>query len=467
MPFNLPSFNPQIDNFCLTLHTYTNDPTSYFKQQALIHAIATLNPLDFYACDLLTDQTRLMYLVTALAHNRMLYNNLFIVQYFLARSEHVHQTAHFDLPHITAFLLLTPDVSGVTLYQWTLHFKKPEFTQIIENAQVNLMEQGVLMPAPELNHYLEKIWQLHFDLLNWEYKQGKKTADSYTLELKRLQTLQTFTSNITQNNATTRTNVLWLLFDHKTIHRHRLLDRLLQPDVNPKLFYECLIVLKDSVKNKLISTAMYQELLTQSPIPGRSLLHELLYRRQETDTAKQDAKNLDFYLHAINQLRGSGQLSHQAYLALFTAENKSGYSVMHQGINTPHFIVAETFLSFFRHNSFFSASDQYLLINYKSRTSRNPQPGATRIPRRNHYDENDSISQYLASWRKNLSYLFQRKQEEPTVPKLSERGKNTFYPTITTDEKEQDWISTWTPTSSPIQLKLDDGIKLQAFDGPS
>ncbi|HBI21426.1 MAG TPA: hypothetical protein DDY37_02380 [Legionella sp.] len=199
-----------------------------------------------------------------------------------------------------------------------------------------------------------------------------------------------------------------------------------------------------SVAAGWISEEMSSSILTQAPILGRSLLHELLFRRTKTKDAQKDAFSLKSYLDAVDRLRGLTVLSHPAYMALFTAENRSGFSVVHQAVNAPHLAVARVFMAWFKENPYFSSEDRCLLVYYKSKSQacENPAKDARRAPRRAHGKEGaKEINAQMTQWKKTLSRPSER---------VSSSNLSMFRPVAaaTTENNEMaSWIHSWVPSS--------------------
>lgn len=177
-------------------------------------------------------------------------------------------------------------------------------------------------------------------------------------------------------------------------HGRYLLNRLLQPGQNPKLFSECLALLKISQASLFISYQEYKSFLTEPPCVGVSILHGLM--------SQGDIKNLENYLADIDAIWKLSRADRNQYLALFTFENRHGYSVMHQAINAPNFQIATTFMKWFEKNQILSPHAKQTLLRYNSQTCLYPQINAQHYPKRTAEKEGSNIiNTILAAWRNN------------------------------------------------------------------
>ena len=297
-----------------------------------------------------------------------------------------------------------------------------------------------------LTNVIRTLLQTHFDLLTWELHSGKLSPMVHKLEAKHLMLfVHEVDCALNADSTDIQQFMLYRLFEYQNIKQYRLFDRLLQSDYYPGNFRFHLNLLNKSVALGWVSNERLLIILTQASIFGRSLLHELLLR----PTDMKDTDNLICYLDAIDRLRGLNVLNHDAYLELFTAENKHGFSIMHQAINAPSFVVARQFIRWFKDNVYFSPEDRSLLIHYKSQKCKNPAPGSLRPPRRvqgkdGGFEINCQMNELKTRFPRSPA------QCEPAVRtpgSLSERGLNTFFPTvpIVEDNQSESWVRTWVP----------------------
>ena len=293
-------------------------------------------------------------------------------------------------------------------------------------------------PMPGLRDCIRSLLQAHLNQLAGSLCSGNITWELYQLELNHFSPLQHLVeSAIKSNDREEEKSVLCCLFEYQDTRRYRLFDRLLQVEGSPALFGVSFYLFRRSVAVGWISAERSCTILTQAPVFGRSLLHELLFRHSETKDAQNDAFHLKSYLDAVDRLRYDEVLSHQAYMALFTAENRSGFSVMHQAINAPHLAVARVFMAWFQDNPYFSAKDRSLLVHYKSQVCTNPAPGAIRSPRRVQGKEggkeiNAQMNQY--------KMIFPR-----SVECIGSSNLSMFPPIETTTETSL--VHSWVPSS--------------------
>jgi hypothetical protein len=420
-------FNSIDDPFCQAVRAYVHASGNQAVRQVLYQRMNSLSPRGFLSQTRDMHDTRLFYLIKCLWQAGILESNLLIVRHFLKLSEQLSRSQESTHPLI--FQLFARDAYDKSVYDFSHGSSIDAFKTLIEDVCGELAEQGVLKQNTTYDDMTQDLMHVHLDLLQWEFYNGKISTRAYQTEYAALMVQLKQPIDLAQ------------LFTHLNMNRCHVFDRLLQPGCSSYEFGRVFRLLNKARDLAWISPDVYLHCLVDI---GRRehycMLHELLYRGSSLEYTKLDADNLQDYLASVDALRAQNRLTHDTYVALFTQENRSGFSVVHQAMNAPNIKSTQVFMAWFDKNPYLSDDDKLMLLSYKSK-NKDAQAGAKRPPRRAAKDGMRGVHAWMDARKKELHeslMLF-------TAPRVEDRGNLGFH-SLSIDTSSQNF-SRGTPTS--------------------
>jgi hypothetical protein len=382
------AFDASSDPFCRAVGAYVCAPKNKTAQNMLYHQMHSLSPKGFLSQTRDMHDTRLFYLIKCLWHAGILESNVLVVRHFLELSEQASRS--HERIHPLFFQLFVRDVHDKSVYDFVHGSSIHALTTLVDSAYNRLVEPGVLRKDIDSDAMIQDLVHVHLDLLQWELYNGKISDKAYQIEHAAL--LEQLKQPLD----------LAGLFTYQNMKSCHVFDRLLQLGCNSYEFSRVFSLLNKAHDLAWISPDAYRHCLVD--IGKREhycMLHELLYRGDVVMHPELDANNLKDYLASVDALRAQNRLTHDTYVALFTQENRSGFSVVHQAVNAPNMKSTQVFMAWFDKNPYLSDDDKLMLLSYKSK-NKAAQAGAKRSPCRKSKDGMRYVHHWLRDHKRRL-----------------------------------------------------------------
>jgi hypothetical protein len=346
-------FNPHTDAFCLFLenHLFGNP-----VKLELIDRIKTLSVEDIRAISP-QGETRLLYLIRRLLACDKLDASIDLIELLFWRSK------QFPLAfNTTQFLLWYPDNVSNHAYNLSMFLNSQDLnfllkfeTEQLAHQRVSRSFKSVLAQAIEQGDDALLLTQLHVSQQMLQSRQI--TFETYKqeilgTEIDRRSIFSDHNPVLTQyyiqraRYAFERKYLPYseaeTLFQTQNYHGCRLLDTVLYPGGPVHGFAMIFDFLCEAVSKGWISEPTYAQILTKPVDDRRSLLHELIMHG--------DVNHYMRYLYTLDTLYKRGQVTEDAYLAIFAQKNNNGYSAVHQSLNAPNMAISVAFWAWFKRN---------------------------------------------------------------------------------------------------------------------
>jgi hypothetical protein len=353
-------FNPHTDSCCLFLENYLLGHPVKFE---LVNLIKTFSAQAIYAVSP-QGETRLLYLMRRLQSYHQLDVSIDLIQLLLWRSNQFPSAFN-----TMQFLLWHPDEALESAYRFGVLSSSRGLTALLHvtveqsvQHRTELFFKDMLRPVVELSGINLLLMQLYF---LYQMREARHiTCETYRQSILGTESdrrtifldnnpifvqsyLQRIRHAFEQNYLTY--SECEALFQTKNFNGYCLLDALLYPGDPAYGFGMLFDFLSEAYRKNWVSESVYTQILTEPVSFTRSLLHELIMHG--------DVDNYMRYLHAIDALYQTGQLTEDGYLSIFRQKNKAGYSGVHQSLNAPNFAIAEAFLAWFKRNEALLSND--------------------------------------------------------------------------------------------------------------